>query len=94
MDYIRLYGTKCSKCCHPITHSDWIRKAHDQVMMMMIMMMIKIISNFCDNAQQYQVFHLACFACDSCARQLSTGEEFGLVCDKVYFDTYRYVGSR
>ena len=34
VDYIRLYGTKCSKCCHPITHSDWIRKAHDQVMMM------------------------------------------------------------
>jgi len=59
VDYIRLYGTKCSKCCHPITQSDWIRRAHDQV------------------------FHLACFACDSCARQLSTGEEFGLVCDKV-----------
>ena len=59
VDYMRLYGTKCSKCCHPITQTDWIRRAHDQV------------------------FHLACFACDSCARQLSTGEEFGLVCDKV-----------
>lgn len=59
LDYIRLYGTKCSKCGHPITQSDWIRRAHDQV------------------------FHLACFACDSCQRQLSTGEEFGLVCDKV-----------
>ena len=48
-----------SATCHPITQTDWIRRAHDQV------------------------FHLACFACDSCARQLSTGEEFGLVCDKV-----------
>ena len=51
----RLYGTRCSKCCHLITQSDWIRRAGDQV------------------------FHLACFSCDSCTRQLSTGEEFGLV---------------
>jgi len=54
-DYTRLYGTRCSKCCHLITQSDWIRRAGDQV------------------------FHLACFACDSCTRQLSTGEEFGLL---------------
>ena len=29
--YFRLYGTRCSKCCHLITQSDWIRRAGDQV---------------------------------------------------------------
>jgi len=58
-DYTRMYGPRCSKCCHLITQSDWIRRAGEQV------------------------FHLACFACDSCTRQLSTGEEFGLVENRV-----------
>ena len=45
-----------------------------------------------------KVYHLACFACDSCKRQLSTGEEFGIhenrvLCKSHYVEIIDGVGT-
>ncbi|KAK6180479.1 insulin gene enhancer protein ISL-1 isoform X1 [Patella vulgata] len=53
-DYVRLFGTKCSKCSQGFSKSDFVMRARGQV------------------------YHIDCFRCVACSRQLIPGDEFAL----------------
>lgn len=53
-DYVRLFGTKCSKCRQGFSRTDFVMRARQHV------------------------YHLDCFRCQACARQLIPGDEFAL----------------
>lgn len=43
----------------------------------------RISSNDWIRRAREMVFHLACFSCDSCDRQLSTGEQFSILSEQI-----------
>ncbi|XP_050044745.1 insulin gene enhancer protein ISL-1 isoform X2 [Dermacentor andersoni] len=53
-DYVRLFGTKCSKCRLGFCRTDFVMRARQHV------------------------YHLNCFRCQACERQLMPGDEFAL----------------
>ncbi|KAH7962608.1 hypothetical protein HPB52_017168 [Rhipicephalus sanguineus] len=53
-DYVRLFGTKCSKCRQAFCRTDFVMRARQHV------------------------YHLDCFRCQACERQLMPGDEFAL----------------
>ncbi|XP_014677144.1 PREDICTED: insulin gene enhancer protein ISL-1-like, partial [Priapulus caudatus] len=53
-DYIRLFGTKCSKCALGFQKNDFVMRARNKI------------------------YHVDCFRCVACSRQLIPGDEFAL----------------
>lgn len=53
-DYVRLFGTKCCKCGHSFTKTDFVMRA------------------------KTKIYHIECFRCSACHRQLVPGDEFAL----------------
>nr|CAD7428895.1 unnamed protein product [Timema monikensis] len=53
-DYVRLFGTKCSKCGLSFSKNDFVMRA------------------------KTKIYHIECFRCSACERQLIPGDEFAL----------------
>lgn len=59
-DYVRLFGTKCEKCCRSFGKNDFVMRAKNKI------------------------FHLECFRCVACEKQLVPGDEFALRDDGLF----------
>lgn len=59
-DYVRLFGTKCDKCCRSFGKNDFVMRAKNKI------------------------FHLECFRCVACEKQLVPGDEFALRDDGLF----------
>ncbi|CAB4069619.1 ISL1 [Lepeophtheirus salmonis] len=59
-DYVRLFGTKCEKCCRSFGKNDYVMRAKNKI------------------------FHLECFRCVACEKQLVPGDEFALRQDELF----------
>ncbi|KAJ8304329.1 hypothetical protein KUTeg_017912 [Tegillarca granosa] len=59
-DYVRIFGTKCSKCNQGFGKNDFVMRARGKI------------------------YHIDCFRCVACSRQLIPGDEFALRDDGLF----------
>ncbi|XP_041368940.1 insulin gene enhancer protein isl-1-like isoform X2 [Gigantopelta aegis] len=59
-DYVRLFGTKCTKCGQGFCKNDFVMRAKNKI------------------------YHIDCFRCVACSRQLIPGDEFALRDDGLF----------